>query len=41
MTTDNTVLIYQDENEITKIQHIDSIYRDNELDKGATNKKWR
>lgn len=68
MTTDNTVLIYQDENEITKIsvrfadedlwvtqnqlaeiydttqqnisQHIDSIYRDNELDKGATNKKF-
>lgn len=65
---DNTILIYQDENEITKIsvrfadedlwitqnqlaeiydttqqnisQHIDSIYRDNELDKEATNKKF-
>lgn len=68
MATDNTILIYQDENEITKVsvrfadedlwltqnqlaeiydtsqqnisQHIDSIYRDNELDKEATNKKF-
>ena len=68
MSENNTILIYQDENEITKIsvrfadedlwltqkqlaeiydttqqnisQHIDSIYRDNELDKAATNKKF-
>ena len=68
MSEDNTILIYQDENEITKIsvrfadedlwitqnqlaeiydttqqnisQHIDGIYRDNELDKAATNKKF-
>lgn len=68
MDKDNTFLIYQDENEITRIsvrfaeedlwitqnqlaeiydttqqnisQHIDSIYRDRELDKDTTNKKF-
>ncbi|MBC8611411.1 hypothetical protein H8702_09895 [Massilimaliae timonensis] len=65
---ENNVLIYQDENGITKVsvrfsdedlwltqqqiaelydttqqnisQHIDSIYKDGELDRGATNKKF-
>lgn len=68
MSNENTVLIYQDENEITNIsvrfadedlwltqnqlaeiydttqqnisQHIDGIYRDKELDREATNKKF-
>ena len=68
MADDNTILIYQDENEITKIsvrfadedlwltqnqlaeiydttqqnisQHIEGIYRDKELDRKATNKKF-
>ncbi|MGL5434208.1 MAG: virulence RhuM family protein [Lachnospiraceae bacterium] len=68
MKTDNTFLIYQDDNEIIRIsvrfaeadlwltqsqlaeiydttqqnisQHIDGIYKDNELDKNSTNKKF-
>jgi len=68
MTGNNTFLIYQDENEMTRIsvrfaeedlwltqgqlaeiydttqqnisQHIDGIYKDGELDKNSTNKKF-